>query len=120
MTTFSKTTQELQAIVTQINYKKELLADIKASDEKIEKLNALIKESQEEIKALLQANVDYFTIEQEKKGLEKELKQGAKSATENTPIKPADYVLYLQALSKEDGVAKVVAKGFAFRSLENM
>lgn len=109
-------TQELKELVKQIAYKDELLKDIKASNPAIEKLQNLIKESQEEIKALLAANLDYFTIEQEKKELVKELNQGAKAAVKGTGFKKADLTAFMKADIKGASI-KVVEKGQLFSSL---
>ena len=110
--------QELKDLVKQIAYKDELLKDIKASNEKVQKLQNLIKESQDEIKALLAANIDYFTIEQEKKELVKELNEGAKKAVQGTGFKKAELTAFMKADIKGASI-KVVEKGQLFSTLMN-
>ena len=119
MATIKDSTNELEALARQISYKSDLLKDIKENDEAIEKLQATIKDVQDQIKTLLAANLDYFTIEQEKKELEKELKARAKKAVKDTCFTTALFVQYLKAKVKEEAVAKVVEKGAMFRSLED-
>ena len=111
--------EELQALVKAINFKKDLLKDIKEGNPKIQKLLELIKEHQEEIKMLLAADLDHFTIEQELKELNKELKQGAKNAVKGTGFKAKQLIDFSQAKVKEDAVEKTVEKGQIFSALNN-
>lgn len=118
MVTIKQATNELKELAQQISYKNELLKNIKENEESIQELKASIVDAQDQIKALLAANLDYFTIEKEKKELEKELKVGAKMAVKDTGFKPAVFVQYVKAKAKEEAVEKVVVKGALFRSLD--
>jgi len=119
MTQIKESATELKSIVSQIAKKKELLKDYKENNEKVQKLQDLIKETQEEIKVILAADLDYFEVENEMKELVKELKQGAKNACKNTGVKPADLIAFMNAQLKDEGVVKVVEKGQIFSSLRS-
>ena len=117
MTTLRDGAVEVQDIIKKIAYKDELLAAIKETNEAVQQKLQEIKESNEEIKALLAADLDYFTIEQEKKELVKELKEAAKNVVKGRNIKPADFIAYNKAKMKEEAVEKVVMKGRVFSQL---
>lgn len=110
---------ELQATVVAIAHKAEIMKDIKEADEGYQKRMEAIKELQEELKAYVLTIEDYYSLDEEKKALEKELKQGSKAATSGTGIKPADFIAFLKAKAKEEGVLKVVEKGMTFSALTN-
>lgn len=120
MTTQIKTAAtELKSLVSQIAKKDELLKDFRESDEKAQKLANLVKEAQEELKAYLASDLDYFTITNEKNELIKELKAGAKNAVKGTGFKAPQFVAFLKAKEKEAGIEKVVEKGSLFSSLKS-
>ena len=107
----------LQSIVSQISHKTEIMKDIKEADEGYQKRMEAIKELQEDLKAYVLTIDDYYGLDEEKKALEKELKEGSKAACKNTWIKPADLIAFLKAQAKEEGVLKVVEKGMTFSAL---
>ena len=109
----------LQSLVSQITHKSEVLKDIKEADEGYQKRMEAIKELQEELKAYVLTIEDFYSLDEEKKALEKELKEGSKAATKGTGIKPADFIAFLKAQIKEEGVLKVVEKGMTFSALNN-
>ena len=116
-TSIKAAANELKALVAQIAEKDELLKSIKESNEKALDAQEAVKEATENYKAVLAANLDYFTIENEKKELVKELAQGAKAATKNTGFKPSVLTAFLKASLKDAGVEKVVSKGGDFSAL---
>jgi cysteinyl-tRNA synthetase len=119
MTTIKTAATELKSLVTRISKLDELLKDIKESDEGAIKLSDKVKEAQEDLKAYLAANLDYFNLTNEKNELLKELKQGCKAATKNTAFKPAMLVAFLKATVKEEAVNKTIDKGQLFNSLKS-
>ena len=120
MTKFIDGVAEVSNLVKKIAYKDELLKAIKETHEVVQKKLQLIKETNEEIKALLEADLDYFTIEQERKELVKELKTAAKTVVKDRNIKPYELIAFTKAsLKEEEAVQKVVQKGLVFRQLSD-
>lgn len=117
---FNEGAAEVTELVKKVAYKDELLTTIKETHEKVQKKLQEVKETNEEIKALLASDLDYFTIEQERKELVKELKTAARAVVKGHDIKPADLIAYTKAkMKEEEAVNKVVQKGLVFHRLSS-
>lgn len=112
---------EVMTIARTISKKKELLKDFAARIEAVQDVEAEIKELNEKKKALINADVECFALQEEIKALGKELTVAAKKAAQNTSFKPAVVKAYFTTAAKsEEAVEKVKDKGDAFKTIERL
>ena len=124
MTTTNISTQEIMNLVRSINTKKELLKAVIETSETIQAQMAIVKEAQEELKALIAADEECASLQEDIKSLSKELNEAAKTtskhlATIGIEAKPAVVKAYFNKKVKDVvEVDKVIQTGSKFNVLK--
>jgi len=114
------TFNDLKDRAQEIEKKKELVKDLITQLEAVKEIDVQIKELQDKRKAVIAADVEIFTLNQEIKALSKEFSQAAKVVSKGFSFKPVVTKQYVQAAIKGDEkVAVVKDKGNAFTFLDN-
>lgn len=109
--------REIQPMIRDVLYQKELLADFKASDQKAQDLAAYVAEAQGDLKNYLESNDQSKEILDQIKAIENDVKTAVKGAARGTNYKPAELKAFLMARVK-DNVDKSIIKGGLFSELE--
>jgi hypothetical protein len=109
--------REIQPMIRDVLYQKELLADFKASDEKAQTLAESVAEAQAELKKYLESNDQSKDILDGIKAVENDIKVAIKGASRGTNYKPAELKQFLIARVKAS-VEKTVSKGELFSELD--